>query len=274
MAGLTWFELDVDFHESPKVRALASRLREPLADSYVSRIYAYCYRHARDRFDPEVAAETIEEAARWRGRRGVLFDALFAVEVLERVAGKVVVHGVADRLAPHIAKRISDAERQRRRREKAASSIGRPLGVTRDVTRDDLRDVTPPSHADRDKDRDRDQKQQPPPAADPATADDEALVDAFRTALAARLARPAQWFRVASPGNVAETRTLLAAELRRLGVEHAADVAADRARDEGSVKQWFRWYLGPLQDAIPAPAAVVAGPFDIGTRGGLEVENP
>jgi hypothetical protein len=136
MAGLPWFELDVDFHEDPKVRALASRLREPLADAYVARVSAYCYRHARDRFDPEVAAETLEEAARWKGRRGVLFDALFAVDVLEREAGKVVVHGVRDRLAPHLAKRESDAERQRRRRNKAAAAIGRPPRVTPDVTRD------------------------------------------------------------------------------------------------------------------------------------------
>jgi hypothetical protein len=139
MAGLPWFELDVDFHESPKVRALATRLREPLADAYVARVYAYCYRHARDRFDPEVASETLEEAARWKGRRGVLFDALFAADILERVAGKVVVHGVEERLGPHLAKRLTDAERQRRRRSKATASIGRPPCVTPDVTRD----VTP-----------------------------------------------------------------------------------------------------------------------------------
>lgn len=156
MAGLPWFELDVDFHEDPKVRALASRLREPLADAYVARLYAYCYRHARDRFAPDVAAETIEEACRWRGRRGVLFDALFAVEVLEREGGKVVVHGVAERLAPHLAKRLTDATRQRRRREKAAAAIGRPPGVTPDVTRDDHRDVTRESRRDKDRDKDKD----------------------------------------------------------------------------------------------------------------------
>jgi hypothetical protein len=146
MAGLDWFELDVDFHGDPKVRALASRLREPLADSYVSRLYAYCYKHAVDRFDPLAAAETIEEAVHWRGRRGVLFDALFAVEVLERDAGKVIVHGVAARLGPHLAHRDAAAARQRKRRDKAAKTLGRPDLVTapvpRDVPRDDARDVT------------------------------------------------------------------------------------------------------------------------------------
>jgi hypothetical protein len=136
MGGLPWFELDVEFSENPKIRTLASRLREPLADAYVARIYAYCYSHAVERFDPSAAPEIIEDAARWRGRRGFLFDALMAVGVLEREAGKVVVHGVAERLGPHLAKREADAERQRNRRAKAATSIGRPKIVTPDVPRD------------------------------------------------------------------------------------------------------------------------------------------
>lgn len=154
MAGLPWFELDVGFHEDPKVKALVARLREPLADAYVARVYAYCYRHARDRFDPHDAAVTLEDAAGWRGRRGALFDALFAVGVLERDAGKVVVHGVAERLGPHLAKRIQDADRQRKRRAKATSSIGRPPDVTRDDHQDEARDDQRESRGDKDKDRD------------------------------------------------------------------------------------------------------------------------
>ena len=150
MAGLPWFEMDVDFHDDPKMKELASRLRQPLADSYVSRLYAYCYKHATDRFPPESAADTIEDVARWRGRRGVLFDALFAVDVLEREAGKIVVHGVAKRLGPHLAKRIVDADRQRRHREKATDGIGRSAAVTRDITRE--------SRGDSDKDKDIDKK--------------------------------------------------------------------------------------------------------------------
>ena len=79
MAGLPWFELDTDFHDSPKVRALCARLREPLADAYVARLYAYCYRHARDRYEAETAEEVIEEAARWRGKRGGLLGAFLVV---------------------------------------------------------------------------------------------------------------------------------------------------------------------------------------------------
>lgn len=154
MAGLPWFELDVDFADNPKVRELASRLREPLADAYVARLYAYCYRHAVDRFDPCHAATTIEEACRWKRRRGGLYDALFSTRFLERDAGKIVVHGVAERLGPHIAKRHSDAARQRKRRAKATDDIGRPPGVTRDVHRDDPRDDRRESRRDSDRDTD------------------------------------------------------------------------------------------------------------------------
>ena len=151
MSGLPWFELDVNFADDPKVVALASRLSEPLADAYVLRVYAYCYRHAIDRFDAQVAPDTIENAARWRGRRGVLFDALFAVEVLERDGQKVDVHGVKERLGPHLAKRVVDAERQKKHRKKVEESIGRNAGVTRDVTRD----VTGESRGNKDKDIDK-----------------------------------------------------------------------------------------------------------------------
>ena len=160
MAGLPWFELSVDFHDDPKVLALASRLREPLADSYISRVYAYCYKHAQDRFDASVASDTIEKAASWRGRRGVLFDALFAAEVLERDGAAVVVHGVKARLEPHLAKRVVDKQRQAEWRAKAAQKIGRPGNVTPIVTGNVTRDNPPPvtreSRRDTDSDSDSD----------------------------------------------------------------------------------------------------------------------
>jgi hypothetical protein len=63
----------------------------------------------------------------------------------------VVVHGVAERLAPHISKRKGDAERQKRRRDKAAASLERTAGVTADVTRD----VTRESQRNSNKNKDR-----------------------------------------------------------------------------------------------------------------------
>lgn len=146
-----WFEHDVDLHDDPKVKALANRLREPLAEAYVTRVYGYCYKHVIDRFDAEIAREIIEDAARWRGRRGVLFDALFACGFLERDCQKIIVHGVGARLAPHIARQAASKERQRKHREKLAAAkaaqAGVTLSVTRDVTRDGRRDVTVPSRS-------------------------------------------------------------------------------------------------------------------------------
>jgi hypothetical protein len=249
MAGLPWFELDVDFHESPKVRALASRLREPLADAYIARVYAYCYRHARDRFDPEVAAETIEEAARWKGRRSVLFDALFAVEVLKREAGKVVVHGVADRLAPHLAKREADAERQRRRRTKAAVSIGRPPGVTPDVTRDNHPDVTRESRRDKDKDRDKDRSVT---VIQPATVVGSGLageVESFRAQLEARLGVP-----VLSVGKDPDSvAAFFASQLAAVGPSALIEECCDLARRSTSgTPSSLRWFVGWLR-RLPVP---------------------
>jgi hypothetical protein len=149
MAGLPWFELDTDYHDSPKVEALKSRLRNPEADAFPSRLYAYCYRHAQDRFDPEVAPHTIEAAAKWRGRRGFLFDALFAVGILEREAGKVVVHGVSERLAPHLAKREADRTRIAEKRDKAAAALRRNGDVAQ-VSQRHRGDVA--GNRDRDKD--------------------------------------------------------------------------------------------------------------------------
>lgn len=146
-----WFEHDVDLHDDPKVKALCTRLREPLADAYVTRVYGYCYKYVLDRFDPESARENIEDAARWKGRRGVLFDALFACGFLEREGQKIVVHGVADRLAPHVARKAASKERQRKHREKVAAEkakrAGVTLPVTPSVTRDVTSDVTPESRS-------------------------------------------------------------------------------------------------------------------------------
>jgi hypothetical protein len=155
MAGLPWFEMDVDFHGDPKIRALASRLREPLADSYVARLYAYCYKHVADRFDAAVASDSIEDACVWRGRKGTLYDALLAVEVLERTPGKVIVHGVAARLAPHVAKREADRIRIAERRDKAAKSIGRRMDVAETSLR---RSANVAGNTDKDIDRDIDKE--------------------------------------------------------------------------------------------------------------------
>lgn len=242
MAGLPWFELDVLFHEDPKVKALASRLREPLAEAYVSRLYAYCYRHAQDRFAPEVAADTIEDAVRWKGRRGVLFDALFASEVLEREAGKVVVHGVKARLGPHLAKRQSDAERQKRHREKAAKSIGRPSDVTTLVTGDVTCDIAGDSRRDTDKDKDTDKDT----SETASQSEVELRLAGVRSKLASAFGR-------SKPLGVGKDAGKVAAAFSRwldaVGEDFTVSECARVARDKGVAPSYLSWWPGWLDTA-------------------------
>jgi hypothetical protein len=138
MAGLPWFELDVDMPDDPKCLALGARLRNPLAFGYVVRLYAYCYRHASDAF----ASKMIETAAGWRGRSGALVTALVAEGFLDREGDRLVVHGVRTRLAPHLAKLERDRARSRGRRADVARTIGRfPRDVSGDRDRDKDRDL-------------------------------------------------------------------------------------------------------------------------------------
>lgn len=127
---MAWFELDTDMPDDPKCAALGVRLKTPLAFGYVVRLYAYCYRHGTDRFSGPGAPATIEmTACAWRGRAGHLLAALIAEGFIDHAEGEtLVVHGVAKRLEPHIAKRERDAERMRERRANVARTSRERLG--------------------------------------------------------------------------------------------------------------------------------------------------
>ncbi len=226
MAGLTWFELDVDFAGHPKCRALAVRLHEPLAEAYLSRLFAYCYRYATDRFDAQAAPAILEDAAGWKGKDGALFAALLAVGSLERDGGQIVVHGVGERLGPHVAKRDRDAERMRSRRANVArTSRERRANVAGDI--------------DRDKDRDRE-----------AEADGGGFLETIRAKLA-----PALGLQVVTVGKNPE-RTL--GSFRRwldAGVEEDELVAecVRLAREKGvtpSSLAWWPGWLDTVSDAV------------------------
>lgn len=122
MAGLPWFELDVDFHEHPKTMALQVLLKNPCAEAYVSRVWAYCYRQAVDRFSGPAAVVMVEHAARWKGRAGLLVEAMVETGFLDRDGDVLVAHGVRERLGPHLEHREKSAERQRRRRDNIRTS--------------------------------------------------------------------------------------------------------------------------------------------------------
>ncbi|MBN1441688.1 MAG: hypothetical protein JXA90_03215 [Planctomycetes bacterium] len=130
MGGLSWFELDVDFPDHPKTLDLCTRLRDANAGMYVVRLWRYCYRHARDRFGGDAAVVTVEQAAGWRGKRGRLADLLRGTGFLESNGDELVVHGLAERLAPAIARRAAESDRQMTRRRKAAEALGQRPFVT------------------------------------------------------------------------------------------------------------------------------------------------
>lgn len=151
MAGLSWFELEIDFPDHPKSARLAVLLKNPVAFGWAVRLWAYCYRHATDRFKAPGAAEQVEHACGWRGKPGVLVEALVEVKYLTQDGDDLVAHGVEERLAPHLAKRDRDAERARQRRADAAASLERrgdveattqrrPPDVRRNRNRDSNRD--------------------------------------------------------------------------------------------------------------------------------------
>lgn len=245
MAGLPWFELDTDYHDSPKVEALKSRLRNPEADAFPSRIYAYCYRHAVDRFDAEVASHTLESAAKWRGRRGFLFDALFAVGVLEREGGKVVVHGVGERLAPHLSKRAGDAERQQRRRDRAAESVRRHGPVTRDVTGE--------SRSNRNRNKNKDTEQQP---AGGLPTRDELRFGQYPLAASLRQRLAEEW-----PGlGWTKRPDSDNAAVERCGLDACASACLVHGRASKIVPETLGFFSGLLADLRPRPVAVEPPP--------------
>lgn len=131
MAGLPWIELDTDMPEHPKSLRLAAMLKDPLAFGYVVRLLCYCGRsNVAGRFDGEEAPAAMEAAAGWRGKPGRFVDAALACGFIDRTPGGFEVHGWEERAAPHIAKRLKDAERQRTRREEAAKEIGNVVALS------------------------------------------------------------------------------------------------------------------------------------------------
>jgi hypothetical protein len=135
--GLTWFELEVGYPSSPKAKALQVRLKNPTADAYPMRLWAYCYLNEVFRFDGVAAESTIEDACAWRGKHGALVAALLDCRILDRDGDALVAHGVEERLAAAQGRRGAAAERQRRWRDRQRDVTDHGDGdVTRDVTRE------------------------------------------------------------------------------------------------------------------------------------------
>lgn len=115
---MRWFEVEVGYADGPRMVDLAMRLKNPLAEAYPMRLWAYCYDQEVCRFSGPAAVATVERAARWRGKAGALVAVLLETGHLDRDGDALVVHGVGKRLDAARKRQADSAERQRRHRER------------------------------------------------------------------------------------------------------------------------------------------------------------
>lgn len=126
--ALTWFELEVGYPTGPKAQALKALLRQPHADAYPVRLWAYCYMQEVARFEGPAAVGIIETAAGWRGAPGALVAALTSCGFLDTAGDAYEVHGVRRRLEEAWFRRDAAAKRQRKHRDSSVTNAS----VTRD----------------------------------------------------------------------------------------------------------------------------------------------
>ena len=125
MAGLPWIELDVDMPLHPKCVRLGRRLKNPLAWAHVVQLWTHCAKfNVKGVFEGPDAEHDLASAAGWDKEPPVFVKALVDCRFLDSISGGYVVHDWEERAAPHLAKRLKDAERQRERRAKATKGIG------------------------------------------------------------------------------------------------------------------------------------------------------
>ena len=71
----------------------------------------------------------------------------------------------------------------------------------------------------------------------------------LRDSVADRMAVPRDWMRLSRPEDAEATRSMLTAEVERLGMARAVEVCREAAFKAKSKPRWMRYFLGPLQEA-------------------------
>ena len=95
----------------------------------------------------------------------------------------------------------------------------------------------------------REQVEQEEQAQQAASRPASAPWEAFRDLLAYRMAVPRDWIRLSRPEEAAATREQLNAEVERLGLARAVEVAAAAAARSKNKPRYLRYFVGALQDA-------------------------
>lgn len=184
---MDWFEMRVGFHGDLKCLALRAALKNPLAECYVSRIWAQCYLQELDRVPADVGPAFLERSAEWKGKTGALVAAMLETGFLDRDGSDLVIHGVAKRLAKMRTFREKAAERKDRWEKKNAQERASVEKRERDQNGTGTHPERVPNDVQDRQDRPTDQpitdyttgaaapssQAATPPAAPPATAGEE-----------------------------------------------------------------------------------------------------
>jgi hypothetical protein len=133
VAGLPWIEIETDLPTHPKSVRLALKLGDNRAWTYMVQLWLWCAEQVpTGRIDGEDAIALIAFGAGWTGDASRFVTAGIESGFIDRDGESFVMHGLAERLAAHIAKRAKDKARQQKRRARLAKKFGAPP-VTRDV---------------------------------------------------------------------------------------------------------------------------------------------
>ncbi len=120
--SFSWFRVEADLVDHPKVFALEARLKDPNAVAYVLRLFAWAHRFAKDGRISNSLRDQVEAKLRWSGERGSLLQALVAVGLLDASRRTLDIHDWPEYQGALVKKSSHDAEvkRDKRAAEKAA----------------------------------------------------------------------------------------------------------------------------------------------------------
>jgi hypothetical protein len=151
---VSWFRVDADLVDHPKVFRLAELLNEPAAGWYYVRLLAWTSRYAARGRPRDGARTAIEHACGWRGEPGALLAAFVQVGLVDELEGQddgatIEIHDWWEIQRQYVVKAEKDAERKRNERSRraavtrngAVTSRGQSTDGRADVPRDGARTI-------------------------------------------------------------------------------------------------------------------------------------
>jgi hypothetical protein len=123
---MSWFRVDADLVDHPKVFRLAELLNDPLSGWYYVRLLAWTSRYAARGRPRDGARTAIEHACGWRGEPGALLAAFVQVGLVDELEGQedgatLEVHDWWEIQRQYVVKAEKDAERKRNERSRRAA---------------------------------------------------------------------------------------------------------------------------------------------------------